>query len=669
MRKLFSLLLVIVSLFVFVGCDTSVEGITISSEDGLRSVNVYGTLQLSATVYPEGANQEVEWSSDNQDVATVNESGLVTGVAIGNVHIIATSKENKSITQSFAIIVTVGESAPAESVEIVEPESKTLKAGETLTLTSIVLPGNANQQVTWSSSDESIATVVRGVVTGLKEGKVTITACAKDNNEIKDSIELTIEKGDASVNGDWANMNYSTHEEYISCEAESRLKVKGVVVYIYPNDGANASYVIQNGKDGYYVYNQDITRYPVEVGKAYEVGGFKKNYYGLSELVNVEYLKEIDEVINYTPNKLENVDTSSVEAMNPYQGSIVNGKAVLKSVSVNESKAYSFYATLGEYDLQFRVDPKYCSAEDFAKINLMLTGATIGTEFDFSGVMTAFGYGKAKPQIQVIKASDLTLGEVSTEKLLESALNKVVISSSIAYGIHTIELPKKFDGFNDAMVSWASNKEAINVITGVVTHGEENINVILTCAITLDDITVSKDFLVIVFALDNNTYEVVTSLDLDDAGEANSWGNALIKPGYEDAVIELGAPKNKWLFKSALIARTSSDKYDGEYSIRVMPGKASDKKGRIEIQEDGEYNVVEFDAAIYGDDATGIQIKVEYSFDSGSTWEESIEVITVTNYELESYRIKLPEGVKRVALVIIQNNGNRVNLDNIKLMK
>ena len=669
MKKLFSLLLLVIALAFFAGCDVAVEGITITSEGDVRTINVNGSLQLTAKVFPEDANQEVTWSSSDNGIATVTDAGLVTGVAIGNVQIVAKSKEDESITQSFALIVEVGKEAEAESVVIDEPTTKTLKAGETLTLVASVLPNDASQQLTWTSSDESVATVNRGVVTGLKEGIVTIYASAKNNDNVKASIELTIEKGEGVVTGNWSEMNYSTHEEYISCEAETPLKVKGVVVYVYPNDGLNANYVIQNGKDGYYVYNQDITKYPVEEGKVYEVGGFKKNYQGLNEIVNVEYLKELDEVITYTPNKLENVDTSSLEAMDPYQGSIVCGEAVLKSVSVNDSKAYTFYTTVGEYDLQFRVDPKYCSSEDFTIINTMLKNAVPGTKFDFSGVMTAYGYGGAKPQIQVIKASDLALGEVSTEQLLQAALNKITITSSIAYGVDSIELPKKVEGFDDAITSWASNSDAINVITGEVTHGEENINVILTFSINLDGEIASKDFLVIVMALDDKTYEVVASLDLEDAAEPNQWGNSETKSGYAEGVVELGTPKHNWLLRNALIAAATNDIYDGRLSIRAKAGNSASETGRIEIQEDGEYNVVEFDTAVYGNDAEGIQIKVEYSTDSGKTWIASEIVISVSSHELETYRISLPEGVKRVALVIVENSGNRVNIDNIKLMK
>lgn len=666
MKKVFVFVLFLFTVFL-AGCNT-IDGITITSENGQRTLNVGSTLQLKATVFPEGVSQEVLWSSESNEIATVDENGLVTAVSLGNVNIVATSKEDDSVSQSFALIISTGEEVAITSLEIVTPESTKLTSGESLTLSLNISPSGATEDVEWTSSDPSIASVSKGVVTGIKEGSVTITCKAKGNDEIKDEITLTIEKGNSEDNSEFGQMDYSTHEEYISSEAETKLKVKGVVVYIYPNDGQKANYVIQNGTDGYYVYAQDITKYPVEVGKVYEVGGYKKNYNGLCELVNVEYFKELDENITYTPNKLENVDTSSLEAMDPYQGSIVYGKAVIKSVSVNQNKAYSFYATLGEYELQFRVDAAYCTSEDLIKINTMLSNTVVGTEFDFSGVMTAFGYGKAKPQIQVIKASDLGLGEVSAEDLLAAAMDKVVVSSSISYSVDTIELPKSISGF-DATISWNSNNEAINVETGKVTHGEENITVTLTCKLTMNGLEVTKDFNVVIFALDNSEYEVLATLDLEDALPANSWGNSDSKLKYEAAVVELGTPKHNWLLKNALIAATSGDIYDGKFAIRAIAGKSASETARIEIQEDGEYNVVEFATAVYGSDASGIKIKVEYSLDSGASWLASEEVVTVSSKTLETFRIKLPSGVKRIALVVVENSGNRVNIDNIKLMK
>ena len=80
----------------------------------------------------------------------------------------------------------------AESVKL-NKEAEELKVGDTTTLTATVLPENAtNKIVTWSSSDETVATVDQtGLVTALKAGTATITA--ETANGLKATCVVTVE--------------------------------------------------------------------------------------------------------------------------------------------------------------------------------------------------------------------------------------------------------------------------------------------------------------------------------------------------------------------------------------------------------------------------------------------------------------------------------------------
>ena len=163
--------------------------------------------------------------------------------------------------------------------------------------------------------------------------------------------------------------------------------------------------------------------------------------------------------------------------------------------------------------------------------------------------------------------------------------------------------------------------------------------------------------------------KVVATLDLEDALPANSWGNSETKVGYAEGIVELGTPKHKWMLRNALIAATTNDKYNGTFSIRAQMRDTASETGRIEIMEAGEYNVVEFAACIYGNDVLGAKVRIEYTFDDGATWTASDNVITLNNTTFETFRVKLPEGVKRVAIVLVEGIGRRANFDDIKLMK
>ena len=133
---------------------------------------------LVATVKPSDATDKtVIWASSNQSVATVAE-GKVTAVAEGKTTITASSggkSANCSITVSKGTV-------DVTSVELNKTELA-LTEGESETLVATVKPDDATDKtVTWSSSNESIATVIDGKVTALAEGTATITAIAGEKS-------------------------------------------------------------------------------------------------------------------------------------------------------------------------------------------------------------------------------------------------------------------------------------------------------------------------------------------------------------------------------------------------------------------------------------------------------------------------------------------------------
>lgn len=168
------------------------ESVTISAADDATEVQATGTLQLSAVVNPAAANQEVVWSSEHEDIATVDASGLVTGVAIGTTKIFATAK-GTDVKGEYSLTVTAAPSVPVSSITLTAEDGKTgADIGETVQLTSAVLPENSMQSVTYTSSDTSIATVdSTGLVTFVGDGDVTITAHATDESGVTGSINLT----------------------------------------------------------------------------------------------------------------------------------------------------------------------------------------------------------------------------------------------------------------------------------------------------------------------------------------------------------------------------------------------------------------------------------------------------------------------------------------------
>ena len=137
------------------------------------------TVQLSAEVYDrngQAISDPVAWSSSDEAVASVSETGLVTALTSGSVKITA-----RAGAASARVEVTVGITVARVALA---PETGSLTSeGETLQLAATVYDRNdtviPEAAVAWSSSDEAVASVSEtGLVTALSNGEARITAAS-----------------------------------------------------------------------------------------------------------------------------------------------------------------------------------------------------------------------------------------------------------------------------------------------------------------------------------------------------------------------------------------------------------------------------------------------------------------------------------------------------------
>lgn len=166
-----------------------VKSVTVNPTKLSLYVGEKKTVTAEVTMSNDNKNADVTWSSSDAAVAAVNaNSGEVTAKAKGTATITATSKakDDDGSYVSAECEVTV-EEAPVVSVTgvtIEGEEKRTLALGDTLRLTAVIAPEDAtNRTVTWSSSDNTVASVVNGLVTGLKEGTTTITVKTDDGGK------------------------------------------------------------------------------------------------------------------------------------------------------------------------------------------------------------------------------------------------------------------------------------------------------------------------------------------------------------------------------------------------------------------------------------------------------------------------------------------------------
>jgi len=177
------------------GGNVAVTAVMISPTS--TTVAVGSTQQLSAIISPTNAtNQAVTWTSLSTSVATVSSSGVVTGVSAGNATIIVqTADGSKTNYASVQVIAAVAISG----VTIYPTGTQLLSAGGTLYAQASVSPVNANQAVTWSSSNSGVATVSSsGVVSAVGGGTATITATASDNAHSA-YFDVSVQTGNISV--------------------------------------------------------------------------------------------------------------------------------------------------------------------------------------------------------------------------------------------------------------------------------------------------------------------------------------------------------------------------------------------------------------------------------------------------------------------------------------
>lgn len=203
---------------------------------------------LNAKIVPEDATEvKLAYTSSDESVATVDENGLVTAVADGEctitTYVVADAPATaETATQETAAVVTDEETptegenseATADSETVTVPDNldaafgvvpeglsattkvtvttkvesitldKTegiLNVGNTVTITATVAPEVAtNPAVTWSSSDESVATVNEtGKVTAVAVGNATITATSEDDRSVSADYELTVQQKKAAT--------------------------------------------------------------------------------------------------------------------------------------------------------------------------------------------------------------------------------------------------------------------------------------------------------------------------------------------------------------------------------------------------------------------------------------------------------------------------------------
>jgi uncharacterized protein YjdB/C1A family cysteine protease len=172
-------------------CTVTVTPVAVTGLDLNKAATLLsksGTEQLTAIILPSSATDKgVAWSCGDSAIATVSDSGLVTGVSAGNVVITATTRDGGYTAKCTVTVV------PAVAVTglSLSKTATTLALGGTEQLTATVLPTHAaNKNIRWSCGNNSIATVSNGLVTGVSAGIAVITATSDGGYTAKCTVTV-----------------------------------------------------------------------------------------------------------------------------------------------------------------------------------------------------------------------------------------------------------------------------------------------------------------------------------------------------------------------------------------------------------------------------------------------------------------------------------------------
>ena len=171
-----------------------IHATSVSLDSTEKTAERYDDFQLTATIAPLNFTDAVVWTSSNEEVATVSDTGYVEICGVGTAVITVTAGNVKA-----ACKITVPQLI--DWIEFDEDEIE-LKAGQTYQLKPYISPSDAtNKKLKYTSSDTKVAEVsASGLVTAKSEGEAKIRAAATDGSDEYAVCYVTV-TGKAKVTG------------------------------------------------------------------------------------------------------------------------------------------------------------------------------------------------------------------------------------------------------------------------------------------------------------------------------------------------------------------------------------------------------------------------------------------------------------------------------------
>ena len=159
--------------------DEPIAVASISLDAATKTLSPGEEFDLTATITPSNAvNKDVDWSTSDANVATVDADGHVIAIARGTATITVKTDDGEK-TAACAVTVT-------KRVAGITLNATALKLyiNEDATLIGMVTPSDAdNKEIEWSSDNDDIVTVADGYIKAISAGTATISATTVDGEK------------------------------------------------------------------------------------------------------------------------------------------------------------------------------------------------------------------------------------------------------------------------------------------------------------------------------------------------------------------------------------------------------------------------------------------------------------------------------------------------------
>lgn len=262
--------------------------------------------------------QDIVWNTSPTGVVTVTGPGIVTAVSVGVADVTGTVRDTGGGAMGATCRVTVEQAATG--IDIVR-ETATIINGDpvknTTTLTANVLPSNAkNKDVSWQSSDTSIATVdTSGVVTAKKAGTVTITATADDTRggTFQDPCTVTVEQKLNSV-----TLSESSRTLTVNSPSDNNFSLSAGFV---PSDATITSIEWESSNTDVVTVDQNGVVTAVGIGNAEIVAKVTDttDTVTASGICNVTVVKQAESIVFVNQTAIMNMgEVASIDSVIPY---------------------------------------------------------------------------------------------------------------------------------------------------------------------------------------------------------------------------------------------------------------------------------------------------------------------------------------------------------------